>query len=61
MNSNSSPLTKKEIAARAGITPRTMQNNRAKWKFIDEYATHGTRRVRYREEVLNECRRRRLL
>ena len=55
------PLSKKQIAAAAGITTRTMQRNRADWKFVDDYATRGTRRPRYREEVLQECRRRRLI
>lgn len=55
------PLSKKQIAAAAGITPRTMQRNRREWKFVDDYACHGTRRPRYREEVLQECRRRRLI
>ena len=53
------PLSKKQIAAAAGITPRTMQNNRRDWEFIEEYACRGTRRTRYRAEVLEECRRRR--
>lgn len=55
------PLSKKQIAAHAGITPRTMQRNRAAWKFVDEFACRGTRRARYRAEVLDECRRRRLI
>jgi hypothetical protein len=54
-------LSKRQIAAAAGITPRTMQRNRAAWKFVDDYATRGTRRPLYREEVLQECRRRRLI
>lgn len=56
-----SPLSKKQIAAEAGITPRTMQRNSEKWKFVDQYACQGTRRPRYRQEVLQECRRRRLI
>jgi len=55
------PLTKKEIAAAAGITPRTMQNNRRDWQFVEDYACRGTRRPRYRAEVIEECRRRRLI
>jgi hypothetical protein len=55
------PLTKKEIAAQAGITPRTMQNNRERWSFVDQYACLGTRRPRYRAEVIEECRRRKLI
>jgi len=55
------PLSKKQIAAAAGITPRTMNNNRRDWQFIDEYACRGTKRIRYRAEVLEECRRRRRL
>ena len=55
------PLSKKQIAAAAGITPRTMQRNRQAWKFVEEYACRGTRRARYRGEVLEECRRRRLI
>ena len=51
----------KQIAAHAGITPRTMQRNCESWSFVEEYACRGTRRPRYREDVLNECRRRRLI
>ena len=55
------PLSKKQIAAAAGITPRTMQRNRREWQFVDEFACRGTRRARYRAEVLEECRRRKMI
>jgi hypothetical protein len=55
------PLTKKEIAAVAGITPRAMQRNREAWKFVEQYACRGTRRPRYRAEVIDECRRRKMI
>jgi hypothetical protein len=53
-------LSKKEIAAAAGITPRTMQNHKRNWSFLNRFACRGLRRVRYRAEVLAECRRRRM-
>ena len=55
------PLTKKEIAARAGITPRTMQRNASQWRFVEEFRARGTRRARYRSEVLDDCRRRQMI
>lgn len=55
------PLSKKQIAAAAGITPRTMQRNAGQWQFVEEFRARGTRRARYRSEVLDECRKRKMI
>lgn len=55
------PLSKKQIAAAAGITPRTMQRNAAQWRFVEEFRARSTRRPRYRSEVLEECRKRKMI
>jgi len=55
------PLSKKQIAAAAGITPRTMQNHKRDWSFLDRFSCRGTSRPRYRPEALDEARRRRLI
>jgi hypothetical protein len=55
-------LSKKEIAAQAGITPRTMRNHREKWSWLEKCRTNCTRRPTYnRERVNQELRRRRLI
>lgn len=56
------PMQKKEIAAAAGITPRTMRNNRDKWSWLEQHRTDCSRRPTYnRESVTRELRRRRII
>lgn len=56
------PMQKKEIAAAAGISPRTMRRNPEQWSWLDKCRTACTRRPTYnRQRVNQELRRRRII
>jgi hypothetical protein len=46
----SKPLLKKQIAAQAGISPRTMRRNWARWKWIEGCRSKVSRRPMYNSE-----------
>jgi len=55
------PLSKKQIAATAGTSLRTMQRHRQDWSFINRFACRRSGRPVFRPDVLDEARRRRLI
>lgn len=55
-------VTKKEIAAQVGITPRTMRNHPEKWSWLKQCRSRATKRPTYRRAcVAEELRRRGIL
>ena len=55
----SEPLLKKQIAARAHISTRTMRNQRQQWSWIERCRTQRPGRPTYNSDRVNEELRRR--
>jgi len=47
-------MSKKEIAAMAGINPRTINNNRKDWGWLDKCKAKGTRRETFNRKRVEQ-------